>query len=372
VTPAANRATAARDVTAFHESLPGYRPTRLLDADVLRRELGLGRVWVKDEGARLGLPAFKILGASWATRCAVDDLAGGAPSSSLSALRAKLEGSPITALAAATDGNHGRAVAHVAGWLGLAARIYVPAGTTAARIDAIRGEGAEVQVVAGTYDETVERCTQEAAPATVVISDTPTRDGAGEQTAAWVIEGYSTIPREIDSRLRELEAPPPDVVVVQLGTGGLTAAFARHAARHSGRHRPTLVAVEPDGAACALESMRAGHIVTIPVGPDASIMAGLNCGTPSSVAWPSLVDGVDRFVSVSDERAREAMRAFARSGVEAGETGAAGLAGLLDLVGDRQSSLPRPQALDDRTSVLLVCTEGPTDAVAYERVLASN
>jgi hypothetical protein len=55
------------DPRAFHRRLPGYAPTPLVDAPALAADLGLARLWVKDESSRLGLPAFKILGASWAT-----------------------------------------------------------------------------------------------------------------------------------------------------------------------------------------------------------------------------------------------------------------------------------------------------------------
>ena len=51
----------------FHRRLPGYEPTPLVDAGPLAADLGIGRLWVKDESWRLGLPAFKMLGASWAS-----------------------------------------------------------------------------------------------------------------------------------------------------------------------------------------------------------------------------------------------------------------------------------------------------------------
>ena len=56
------------EVRAYHASLPGYAPTPLAEVPALAAELGVGRVFVKDESARLGLPAFKVPGASWAVR----------------------------------------------------------------------------------------------------------------------------------------------------------------------------------------------------------------------------------------------------------------------------------------------------------------
>ena len=61
------------DVAAFHAGLHGYRATPLADAPGLAGHLGVRRVLGKDESDRLGLPAFKILGASWATCRAVGD-----------------------------------------------------------------------------------------------------------------------------------------------------------------------------------------------------------------------------------------------------------------------------------------------------------
>ena len=54
------------EVRAFHASLPGYTPSPLTEVPALAGELGVGRAFVKDESSRLGLPAFKVLGASWA------------------------------------------------------------------------------------------------------------------------------------------------------------------------------------------------------------------------------------------------------------------------------------------------------------------
>ena len=54
----------SRAPLGLHRRLPGYAVTPLADAPALARANGVGRVWVKDESARLGLPAFKLLGAS--------------------------------------------------------------------------------------------------------------------------------------------------------------------------------------------------------------------------------------------------------------------------------------------------------------------
>jgi diaminopropionate ammonia-lyase len=347
----------------FHRRLPGYAPSPLVDAPSLAAELGLGGVWVKDESSRLGLPSFKILGASWGVYRALDRHVGGfAPWTNLDELGAQLAPHRPLTLAAATDGNHGRAVAHMANLLGLSARIFVPAGTATARIEGIESEGATCEVVDGTYDEAVARSAREAGERCLVISDTSWP--GYEEVPRWVIEGYSTIFWEIEDQL----SVQADVVVIQLGVGALGAAAARHFRRPELSAPPRMVGVEPELSACVLASMEAGEIVTIP-GPHDSIMAGLNCGTPSLIAWPFVSGGYDAFVSVADESAREGMRALARAGVVSGETGAAGVACLLELL-DHPDARER-LGIDGTTTVLLLSTEGATDPAAYEAIVGT-
>jgi diaminopropionate ammonia-lyase len=144
------------DPIEFHRRLPGYVPTTLVDAPKLAAKLGVARVWVKDEEQRLGLPAYKILGASWATYRALESHCGSLePWDDLDALWAKLELFKPLTLACATDGNHGRAVARMARLLGLEAQVLVPRNTVAARIEGIESEGAHVRVIDGGYDEAV-------------------------------------------------------------------------------------------------------------------------------------------------------------------------------------------------------------------------
>lgn len=304
-----------RDLAApgleFHRSLPGYAPTPLVEAPAAARALGVERVLVKDESSRLGLPSFKILGASWAAQRA---LAG------------------QHTLACATDGNHGRAVARVARWLNVRAIVFVPADMVPARRAAIAGEGAEVRVVDGSYDEAVERAAALAGADVLVIQDT----GDGDVPAS-VIDGYGTIGAEIDVE--------PDLVAVQIGVGSFAAAMVR---RFAGAR---IVGVEPATAACALASIEAGAPAEVPA-PHDSVMAGLNCGNVAPAAWPVFSRGIEAFAAIGDDRAHAAVELLAEDGITAGESGAAGLAGLLAFA-DR---------LDLPPSVLVVNTEGATGA----------
>jgi diaminopropionate ammonia-lyase len=356
---------------ALHRRLPGYAVTPLREAPALARATGVGRVWVKDESWRLGLPAFKILGASWAAYRAVVERLGRDPEpwASLDGLRRTLAPLRPLTLAAATDGNHGRAVARMAALLGFGADIYVPRGTVAARIAAIESEGARVTVVDGDYDAAVVTAAATATERCLVIADTAWP--GYQQVPTWVVDGYATIFWEVDDQFAALGAGGPDVVVVPVGVGALAAAAARHYRRRGQDGRACLVGVEPLAAACVLRSLRAGRIVTVP-GPHDSIMAGLNCGTPSLVAWPSLRAGLDAVVAVADERARQAMRDLAAAGIVAGESGAAPLAGLAELTaGPGAGELRSALGLGADASVLLLSTEGATDPNAYRQIVGA-
>jgi len=183
------------------------------------------------------------------------------------------------------------------------------------------------------------------------------------------MEGYSTIMAEIDDELARQSEKNPELIAVQFGVGALAAAVVRHYRQPGRKEGPRIVSVEPLRAACMLASMEAGEIVTVP-GPHDSIMAGLNCGRPSAIAWPVVSQGIDAFIAIPDERAREAMRALARAEIVAGETGAAGLAGLIELL-TGPGNKPNREALrlDKHSSALVFVTEGATDPASYGRIV---
>jgi diaminopropionate ammonia-lyase len=343
------------DTLSFHRALPGYGQTPLVDAGSLARELGLDGLWIKDESRRFGLPAFKFLGASWAIS---QLLAGGSDAGEL-ARNARAQG--IDRLTTATDGNHGRAVARMAALVGLRATIYIPEAMRPARRDAITSEGAELVVVPAGYDEAVRQSLADAAgdPSCRAVNDADL-DGSSP-VGGWVIDGYSTLFREIDAQL-----PPEaaiDVVLLQTGVG----AFASAGVRWAIGHGITPFAVDPSGAACIAASLAAGHPVTIET--TGTSMAGLDAGTPSAAAWQTLADGLAGVIVVGDDEADQATRELAGLGIEAGESGAAGLAGLRALVEDPACASLRPGCL---RQALVVVTEGATDPERYARVLADT
>ena len=359
------------DALAFHHRLPGYAPTRMVDAPSLARPLGLRRVLVKDESSRLGLPAFKILGASWATYRLLIDRLGFEPSwTTLDELAAAFAPLRPLELVTATDGNHGRAVARVARLFRLGAHVFVAAGTAPARVAAIEGEGATVEEVPGDYDAAVARSAEAAGERSLLVSDT-SWDGYVE-TPRRVIEGYATIFTEVDDALAAAGLASPNVVVIPVGVGALAAAAIIHYRLTHAEANVVLVGVEPESADCVLRSLEAARRVTVP-GPHRSTMVGLNCGTPSLIAWPLLAAGLDWSVTVEDERAYRAMRELANEGVGSGETGAAALAGLEGLSEWAETPARRRDVgLDEEATALVLCTEGATDPAHYRVVVGRD
>jgi len=339
----------------LHRALPGYAPSRLADLGA-PIDGGPARVLVKLETERFGLPSFKVLGASWAVAGRVarwfgDDVP---PGGGMAALRAALERrAERPTILAATDGNHGRAVAWSAHQLGCPAEIFVPAGTVRTRIDAIASEGATVHVVAGDYDATVEAAAESGgSPDRLLVQDTTV---PGHETGVEdVVDGYTTIFDELRSQLPP-DAPGPLLLVVPVGVGSLAVAAVRFLRSRPGGGR--LVTVEPTEAASLKRSLELGRPVSLP-GPHTSCMVGLRCGSISAGAWRELATATDLAVAVEDAEADAAMRWLAERGIVVGECGAASLAALRQASADGRLARLLGEA---GGTAALIATEAPTD-----------
>jgi diaminopropionate ammonia-lyase len=227
-----------------------------------------------------------------------------------------------------------------------------------------------VTIVNGTYDEAVRQSSREQDENHMVISDTSWP--GYEEIPSWVVEGYDTIFHEVDVELSRQRQPGPDLVIVQMGVGALAAAVVQHYRHTTSVSSPKIVGVEPTTAACLLASMKANRLVSLDT-PPRTIMAGLNCDTPSLIAWPIVSKGIDLFMSIEDEWACQGMHTLASLDLIAGETGAAGLGGLLALLDDPSMSAARASlGIDYSTRILVICTEGATDPVAYEQIVGTS
>ena len=372
----------ARDMLDFHHSLPGYAATPLVELPNLAAKLGLAEIFVKDESQRFGIKAFKALGASYAMYRFLQrrwQERFSEPFTPASFRDAKvLEKLGAFTFCAATDGNHGRAVAWTARMLGQRAVIYMPADSVPARVENIRGEGAEVVLVAGTFDLCVERCAADAAKnGWQAISDTAY---AGyREIPGWILLGYTSIFAELEGLLHGPLKTGVDAVILPAGVGGLAAAGAFFYTKRYGAKRPCLICIEPVSSDCFLESVRHGKGEPLPTkGKQTSIMAGLNCGVPSPLAWPFLRDAYAFFLAVGDEWAEQAMRRYYRPlkddpPIVSGESGSSGLAALLALttspkLAEARGKLP----LGKGSRVLIVNTEGDTNPENFQKVVAQQ
>jgi diaminopropionate ammonia-lyase len=345
----------------FHRRLPGYRESRLVDAPQLAKALGVGKVFVKDETSRFGLPSFKVLGASWATYASLRDrlgpIADGPVSEqSLQAWAAPLR--PLT-LIAASDGNHGRAVARVARWFGLGARIFIPNFVAPGRRRTIEAEGAELVVIDDVYDAAVDAAIDASrSPGILLISDTARSltDVVPQQVTA----GYMTVFAEAEQQLSQSGDDRIDAVAVQAGVGGLASAATTWARVTRRGRSPGVIVVEPQGAAAIMAALAAGEPITVSAN-EVTAMSVLQCGTVSVTAFPSLQAGVSCCLAIEDSWATMAVSELNACGVQTGPSGAAGIAGLLAAFSGPFSAPMREYlGLSADARVLAVATESPS------------
>lgn len=352
---------------------PGYQETPLKRLDGLAQELGIARLYYKDESQRFGLKSFKPLGGAYAVTQLLSRIIKEKTGQENIATIDIVEGkyaeliSDIT-VTAATDGNHGRSVAWGARMCGCQCVVYIHENVTSSREQAIAALGAKVIRMSGTYDDSVRKAYDSArAPGWYIIQDTT--DGDEVQTTLDVMHGYTLLASEASQQLSEQQ--PPTHIFLQAGVGGMAAAVCAYFWYQFNQQRPVTILVEPDTAACCYLSIMAGN-PEIAQGDLDSIMAGLACGEISSLAWDVLKPGAHAAMMVKDEAAADCMRLLAegRFGdvpIVAGESAVAGLVGLIALSQDTQ--LREELGLDKHSRVLVFGTEGDTDAEVYESIV---
>lgn len=350
------------------------RATPLYDLPDTAARLRLGRLSVKDESVRSPLGSFKALGAPIAL---VQQI-----------LRLHPEYEPAAVLTgryadqlrdytviSATDGNHGRGLAAAARDAGCRCVIVLHAHVSEERERAIAVYGARIVRIAGNYDESVQEAARLAqANGWQVVSDT-SYDGY-EEIPRDVMQGYGTIAEEIVEQSGDRAGEPCSFthVFLQGGVGGMAAGLASYFWEYHGTQRPRFIVVEPAQADCLLQSAIQGHAAKATGSVD-SVMAGLACGETSPLAWRFLQPCVDTFMTIEDEQAVAAMRRLARGSendipVVAGESGVAGLGALELLRSDL--GLSSQVGLDEKSSVLIISTEGATAPSVYEDLVGQS
>ena len=217
---------------------------------------------------------------------------------------------PAAGVVAASGGNFGLAVAYAARQLGHRAEIFVPDTSPEAKIEGIRGLGADVQIVPGYYHE-----------ASVVAAARQAESGAlamHPYDQPEVVAGAGTVGLELAEQV-----PDADTVLVAVGGGGLIAGVASWF-----RGDVRVVGVEPEACPTLHAALEAGQPVDVDVGGFAADSLGPR--RVGEIAFAAATAWVERVVLVPDETIREAQRRLWRDAHLVAEPGgAASLAALI-------------------------------------------
>lgn len=365
----------AETVRNYHRSFPDYHPTPLARLDCLAQTLGLAGMYVKDESFRFGLNAFKSLGGSYCLGKYIAEKLGKDISEitfdeiTSPQTKAKLGG--IT-FVTATDGNHGRGIAWTAHVLGQKAVVYMPKGTVQERLDNIRKLGAQAEITDMNYDYTVAFAARQAAEKGWVLVQDTSWDGY-EEIPAWIMQGYMTMALEA---LEQMEGRRPTHVFLQAGVGSMAGALASFFAEYYKENKPVITIVEPNRADCiyctALADDGEIHAVT---GDLSTIMAGLACGIPCTLAWRELECSAENYVSMPDWVAAKGMRILGNpcgsdARVISGESGASTTGFVCEVMQNSSlSEIRETIGLDENSVVLCISTEGDTDRENYRSIV---
>lgn len=364
----------AKTVREFHRSFPMYASTPLAQLPETAKALGIGAIYVKDESYRFGLNAFKVLGGSYAMGSYLANRLGKPLAETgydvLTSPETKEKLGDITFITA-TDGNHGRGVAWTANTLGQKSVVHMPRGSAAERLHNIRAAGAQADIIDGNYDDAVRLSRKEAEEKGWVIVQDTSWEGY-EEIPAWIMQGYCTMGLEAYEQLPQ----KPTHIFLQAGVGSMAGTIAALFASIYGEDRPKVIVVEPEHADCFYRTAKADdgklHIVT---GDLNTIMAGLACGEPCSLAWDILKDCADHFIAFPDWAAAKGMRILgnplgADDRVISGESGASGFGCCAAILTEPELAQIRQElGLDEHSRVLFFSTEGATDRENYRKIV---
>ena len=324
-----------------------YNPTPLLILNKLSKELNLNKIYYKDESKRFNLKSFKALGGAYA----VEKIT---------------KGNKDITVSTATAGNHGRSVAWGANRLGLKCKIFISEYVTDARGKAMEALGADVVKVKGNYENSLIEC----------IKQSKENNWQIVQDVAWknyilvptlTMAGYSVMMKEIVDQINNDKITH---IFLQAGVGGMAGAMVAGAAKYL-KNIPKMIVVEPDSAACVMESIKSGKIEKINIKKE-SLMGGMSCGEPSLVPWQILKKSLNHCISLPDDDIGRAMKLFANASfgddkIIAGENSAPGVISLIASYNDEQ--IKKKLDLNSNSNVLLIGCEGDTDQEMYQKLL---
>ncbi len=329
-------------------SWKGYSPTPLIELNKLAKELNLSKIFYKDESKRFDLKSFKALGGAYA----VEKIT---------------KGNKDIVVATATAGNHGRSVAWGARRLGLKCKIFISEFVSEARGQAMSALGAEVIKVKGNYEKSLIEC----------IKKSTENDWQIVQDVAWkdymivpkfTMAGYTVMMKEIVDQIKTDQITH---IILQAGVGGMAGAMVAGIARYL-KKIPEIIVVEPDSAACVMESIKAGKIEKIDIERE-SLMGGMSCGEVSLVPWEILENSVKYCISLPDDDIAKTMKllgnsSFSEEKIIAGENSAPGVICLITSCVD--DKIREKLKLSFKSNILVIGCEGDTDKQMYQKLIS--
>ncbi len=363
----------------FHGNIEGYEKTPLVNLPNLASKCKVGYIYVKDESKRFNLNSFKGLGGSYAMfRILCEELGLEHDKAHLKDLFTdnNKKGIERMEFVTCTDGNHGRGISWAAGLFGCKAHVYMPHGSEEVRAEAIRKAGpAEVEITNLNYDDTVKYALEMSKKhGWILIQDTAWDDY--EKIPIWIIQGYLTMAYEISKEFDELQRTPTHIFL-QAGVGAMAGGMVSFFTEYYRNNKPVFAIVEPSVSDCIYRSAKAGDGKLRSVdGSPATIMAGLNCGTPCKIIWPAIWNNVNYYIAITDEIAKEGMRTYAAGDLNdpiiiSGESGAATLGALEKILTDPCFTKMRiDMGFNEQSVILLINTEGDTDPDNYKKIVS--
>ena len=325
----------------------GYAPTPLISLNKLNEKLKINKIFYKDESKRFHLKSFKALGGAYAVEKII-------------------KGNDKNVISTATAGNHGRSVAWGAQKNGLECKIFISEFVSESRAKVMRNFGADVIRVKGNYEDSLNEC----------IMQSNKNNWQIVQDVAWedyklvpklTMAGYSVMMKETSEQIKNEKISH---VILQAGVGGMAAAMVAGIARYLD-YIPQIIVVEPDSAACVLESINKGKIEKISIEKE-SIMGGMSCGEVSLVPWEILKNSVHFCVTVSDDYISKtvkylANKEFSNDKIIGGECSTPGIVSLAGLNNDDETR--KKINLNENSNVLIFGCEGDADEELYKKLL---
>ena len=339
------------DIDAAYKTISSwknYSPTPLISLNKLNKKLKLNKIFYKDESKRFHLKSFKALGGAYAVEKII-------------------KGNDKKVISTATAGNHGRSVAWGSQKNGLECKIFISEFVSESRAEVMRNFGADVIRIKGNYEDSLNECIEQSNKNNwQIVQDVAWKDY--KLVPKLTMAGYSVMMKEISEQIKNEKISH---VILQAGVGGMAAAMVAGIARYLD-YIPKIIIVEPDSAACVLESIKTNRIEKISIERE-SIMGGMSCGEVSLVPWEILKNSVHFCVTVSDDYISKtvknlANKEFSDEKIIGGECSTPGIASLVGLNNDPE--IKRKIDLNETSNVLLFGCEGDADEELYQKLLS--